>query len=272
MSHCTIRRLHPAPTLLALATLVSPTPVALAGEEAESTSESRAESRAKLRSELPSGSFTERAASAAVELPELMVTGSAAPTDPWRMPAQGGGLGSTELRERNAAGLGAALEQLPGVAMLATGELASAPVLRGLSGLRVLLLADGAPQAYQQFGVRHPPLLDPALAMRVELLQGPASLLYGSDALGGVVQVFGDDPLVAALRGGWELDGGLDYSSAHQAFGRQLGLSGGEGHWGVNGRLSWRDSDGFCTPSVATAEHSDDPDAPLASGCLPYTD
>jgi len=85
--------------------------------------------------------------------------------------------------------LGASLEKMAGVSNVATGGQSGKPVLRGLSGDRIRILLDGVPQDHQQYGVRHPPNLDPVLADRIEVVKGPMSVLYGADAMGGVVNV-----------------------------------------------------------------------------------
>ena len=72
---------------------------------------------------------------------------------------------------------------------LSTGNSVGKPVIRGLAGPRVLVLSDGVRQEEQQFGDDHPVNLDGAEIEKVEILRGPASVQYGSDAIGGVVNV-----------------------------------------------------------------------------------
>ena len=79
------------------------------------------------------------------------------------------------------------LEQIPGVSQISTGTSIGKPVIRGLSGNRVLVYTQGVRLENQQFGDEHGLGLNAAGIQSVEVIKGPASLLYGSDALGGVL-------------------------------------------------------------------------------------
>jgi iron complex outermembrane receptor protein len=73
-----------------------------------------------------------------------------------------------------------------GVSQVSTGTSIGKPVIRGLSGNRVLVYSQGVRMENQQFGDEHGLGLNDAGVESVEVIKGPASLLYGSDALGGV--------------------------------------------------------------------------------------
>lgn len=79
------------------------------------------------------------------------------------------------------------LTNIPGIAQITTGNSIGKPVIRGLSGNRVLVYANGVRLENQQFGDEHGLGLNDAGFESVEIIKGPASLLYGSDALGGVL-------------------------------------------------------------------------------------
>ena len=86
--------------------------------------------------------------------------------------------------------IGETLERTPGVSSTSFGPNASRPVLRGLQGERVRVLSDGIGSIdVSNTSVDHAVAIDPLLAERVEVLRGPAALLYGSAAIGGVVNV-----------------------------------------------------------------------------------
>lgn len=85
--------------------------------------------------------------------------------------------------------LGDSISHLAGVDTVSTGGQAGKPVIRGLTGNRVRVLQDGVPQDFQQFGVRHVPTVDPVNAYRIDVVRGPMSVIFGSDAMGGVVNV-----------------------------------------------------------------------------------
>ncbi|BAV10271.1 iron complex outermembrane recepter protein [Filimonas lacunae] len=78
---------------------------------------------------------------------------------------------------------------VPGVTNIATGPAISKPVIRGLGYNRVVVVNDGMRQEGQQWGDEHGIEIDDYSVQRVEVLKGPASLMYGSDAMGGVVNI-----------------------------------------------------------------------------------
>ncbi len=79
------------------------------------------------------------------------------------------------------------VSQIPGVSKLSTGTGISKPVIRGLTGNRVLVFNQGVKLENFQSGDAHGMGIEPSGIEGVEVIKGPASLLYGSDALGGVV-------------------------------------------------------------------------------------
>lgn len=81
------------------------------------------------------------------------------------------------------------LERMPGIQTINTGIGISKPVIRGLSFNRVAVTENGIKQEGQQWGIDHGLELDQFNVGRVEILKGPASLLYGSDAMAGVLQI-----------------------------------------------------------------------------------
>ncbi|MBL8343001.1 MAG: TonB-dependent receptor [Rubrivivax sp.] len=97
-------------------------------------------------------------------------------------------LGGTGLVLRRSATLGETLDGLPGVAASGFGPNASRPVIRGLDGDRVRLLENGGASVdASSLSFDHAPAIDPLRVERLEVLRGPAVLLYGGSAAGGVV-------------------------------------------------------------------------------------
>ncbi|MDD5150309.1 MAG: TonB-dependent receptor [Flavobacterium sp.] len=92
-----------------------------------------------------------------------------------------------ELQQKGTATLIEGLATIPGVSQISTGTSIGKPVIRGLSGNRVLVYSQGVRVENQQFGDEHGLGLNDAGVESVEVIKGPASLLYGSDALGGVL-------------------------------------------------------------------------------------
>jgi len=99
-------------------------------------------------------------------------------------------LDSLELAAKPATSLGEALEAQPGVAKRSFGPGTARPVLRGFDGDRVVILQDGLPTGTvsSQSGDHGEPI-DPTGVERVEAVRGPATLLYGGSAVGGVINV-----------------------------------------------------------------------------------
>jgi len=91
-----------------------------------------------------------------------------------------------------------AIAKVPGVSALTTGPNVSKPFIRGLGYNRILTLYDGVRQEGQQWGDEHGIEVDQYGVDRVEVIKGPASLTYGSDALAGVVNLI---PTPAAPEG-----------------------------------------------------------------------
>jgi iron complex outermembrane recepter protein len=86
--------------------------------------------------------------------------------------------------------IGETLARQPGVSATSFGPTASAPVLRGLSGDRVRVLTDGIGTLdLSSSGPDHAVAINPLTAERIEVLRGPSALLFGSSAIGGVVNV-----------------------------------------------------------------------------------
>jgi iron complex outermembrane receptor protein len=126
----------------------------------------------------------------AVQLPGVEVTASATATEPLAVP-QATTQVSGKLLERNISStLATTIQSQPGLSVRYAGPATAAPVIRGFSGERVLILQNG-----QRTGdlsgqsSDHSVSIDPLAATRIEVIRGPASLLYGSSALGGVVNV-----------------------------------------------------------------------------------
>jgi iron complex outermembrane receptor protein len=124
-----------------------------------------------------------------VELPDLQVTAAPGATTALTSPQPVSVLGGSDLASSRSATLGETVSALPGVRSFSTGSGIGKPVIRGLSSNRVLVLADGERVESQQWGDEHGPQIEAGEADRIEVIRGPASVLYGSDALGGVINV-----------------------------------------------------------------------------------
>jgi iron complex outermembrane recepter protein len=157
-------------------------------------------------------------------------------------------LGPDELARRLDASIGTMLDGEAGVAMRSMGSAPTRPVIRGFDGDRLLVLENGERMGdLSETAADHAVSVDPLALRRVEIVRGPASLLYGSSALGGVVNLLtGDlpDRWRPGLSGTVHSQGATMNRSA--AGGGQL-LYGGDG-WATTGRLSARNAGDVRTP------------------------
>jgi iron complex outermembrane receptor protein len=120
---------------------------------------------------------------------EIVVTG-ASQRDRLEMLSGVSVVQGAELTQALRPTLGETLARTPGVSATSFGPNASRPVLRGLQGERVRILTDGIGSIdVSNTSVDHAVVVNPLLAERVEVLRGPATLQYGSAAIGGVVNV-----------------------------------------------------------------------------------
>lgn len=119
-----------------------------------------------------------------------------------------------DLTRRNDVTVGQMLDGEPGVSMRSMGPAPSRPVIRGLDGERILILENGLRMGdLSQTAPDHAVSLDPLATERLEIIRGPASLLYGSSALGGVINLITND-IPFHLTHGWNGMSSGTYSSA----------------------------------------------------------
>ena len=124
----------------------------------------------------------------------LNVTASPTAEDPLRLTQSTVQLTGKELGRNLRASVAQTLADQPGISARYAGPGASAPVVRGLSGERVLVLQDGGRVAdLSSTSADHGLSVDPLAATQIEVVRGPASLLYGNNALAGVVNVITND-------------------------------------------------------------------------------
>ncbi len=111
--------------------------------------------------------------------------------------------------------IGETLARLPGVSATSFGPSASRPILRGFQGERIRVLTDGIGSIdVSNTSVDHAVIIDPLLAERIEVLRGPSALLFGSSAVGGVVNVIDTRIPRSVPDKGYRLAGIANYGSA----------------------------------------------------------
>ncbi|MEZ4425796.1 MAG: TonB-dependent receptor [Gemmatimonadota bacterium] len=167
-------------------------------------------------------------AAAPLQLDPLSVTAERAPSAASGSPLPITTLEPEALDRRRIRSLARAIDGLPGVDALTTGEQIGKPVVRGLSGARVLVLENGHPLRDYSWSDEDGPAIDPALEDRVEVIRGPASVLYGSDAIGGVVNAL---PAPLPYAGPSRTSVGLTLASNDREAGGSLRHEGASGAW-----------------------------------------
>ena len=131
----------------------------------------------------------------AVENDAVIITGTGAATQLKKTPFQVSLLRKEDLLQSATTNIIEALAKQPGVSALSTGPAIAKPVIRGLGYNRVLTINDGVRQEGQQWGDEHGIEIDESSVSKVEVLKGPASLIYGSDAIAGVINIITNVPV-----------------------------------------------------------------------------
>lgn len=130
--------------------------------------------------------------SAIKEMNEVVVTGHSQAGEKNRTPTPISIVNKTELLQNSATNIIDAIATQPGISQITTGSGISKPVIRGLGYNRVVVVNDGIRQEGQQWGDEHGIEVDEFSVNKVEILKGPASLSYGSDAIAGVVNMISE--------------------------------------------------------------------------------
>lgn len=173
------------------------------------------------------------------QLPEIAVTAKGYAADTLDTPASIDVIDAQEIRRKGATSLGQALQGEPGLAATSDGSASLNPVVRGLKKESLALMVDGmrlnSAQPYGAIGS----FVSLGLAERVEVLRGPASVLYGSGALGGAINV-----LLPQAR----FDAGVS---------GRLGLraASGDRSVGASGVVNWSGGDHALMLGAAGADH-----------------
>ena len=203
---------------------------------------------AHLSAQEPSGQKRD----SVIELPPMTVTATRDLREVFKTPAPVSVVDSTALAQRAPANVTDLFLDLPGLDLNGIGPSQTRPVIRGQLGQRILLLEDGIrmnnSRRQQDFG-EIPSIAALEALGRVEVVRGPASVLYGTDAIGGAVNLITKQPPGSTV--GTTVRGSLGY--------RYQSSSGQQRPWGLAtgtvGRFSWlafgsyRDAGTYDAPS-----------------------
>jgi iron complex outermembrane recepter protein len=158
-------------------------------------------------------------------------------------------LSGAELLIKRASTLGETLNGLPGVSSTWYGPNASRPVIRGLDGDRVRILNNlGSTLDASSLSPDHNPSIDPLAVERIEVLRGPAALLYGGAAIGGVVNVVDNRIPNRAMD---SISGRIEtrYGGAEQERGTSAVLEAGRGAFAIHADGFTRETSDYRVPS-----------------------
>ncbi|PXA05607.1 hypothetical protein DDZ13_01665 [Coraliomargarita sinensis] len=166
-------------------------------------------------------------------------------------------LESRDIQRQGGTTLGALLEEQPGVSASSFAAGASRPIIRGFDGPRVRILDAGIEAAdVSAASPDHAVAVEPILVDRVEVIRGPATLLYGSSAIGGVVNVIGKEiPRERVSRKGYEgaFESRYDTVSDGETF-LGYGTVGGD-NWALRVTGLTRKSEDYDIPGEAEIHH-----------------
>ncbi len=139
---------------------------------------------------------------AAIPLPDVVVTAVLSPTAANETIRPSSVFAQEKLQRHLAGTVAQTVASVPGVSVTSMGPGTSQPVIRGLGGDRILMLEDGQRVGdVVNSGADHATALSPSSARRIDVIRGPSAILYGSSALGGVINVVRDEvPLAVPYR------------------------------------------------------------------------
>ena len=178
-------------------------------------------------------------------------------------------IGAEKLRKIEAPTLGETLKNAPGVHSTYFGPVSSSPVIRGNDGPRVKIVQNGLDVSdVSRVGPDHNVAATLSSATQVEVLRGPATLQYGSGAIGGVVNVV-DKRIPQYQIDGVEGEAETSYSTVNNGSYTRADVTGGSGNivWHVDG--FYRDTDNADIPGFASIDpDEDEPNGELESSAM----
>ncbi len=150
------------------------------------------------------------------------------------------------ISAQNSGTLMNSIQKMPGISAINTGVGIAKPVIRGMSFNRVLVMDKGVKQEGQQWGADHGLEIDQYDPERLEIIKGPSSLLYGSDAIGGAIRILPPTLPASTHLGG---DVFLTYKSNNELFGTSTNLQGAKNDKFFKLRFSTQDFGDYRVPA-----------------------
>ncbi len=189
--------------------------------------------------------------SSPIAMTPITITASAAAKSTLNTPASVSVVEGRQMDRERGESIASAIQNEPGVSMIGEGDTVVKPIIRGLNSQEIVIVEDGVRSESEQWGSEHAPEIDPLGTDRIEVMRGPNSLLYGSDAIAGVISIshpelpdanLGDGP----LRGRFS----AITNSNNNSVGENFEVSGATGCWGYRANLSQMQAGNFYTPKI----------------------
>jgi len=186
---------------------------------------------------------------------QVVVTATRQEQESSKTPAAVSVITAEDIKRRQPEKMADLFKELPSVDVQGEGPFRGLPVIRGLSSNRVLILVDGerlnnARESTLFAGIQ-PGLVDLSEVDRIEVLRGPASVLYGSDAMGGVINIITKKPDLGAETFSMHHSFGYEYGSAADSSTAHADIRGAGKGYGFNLSLGYKAVDDYKAPSDA---------------------
>lgn len=157
-----------------------------------------------------------------------------------------------QIEQSNARNVGELLELLPGIQINNDGGQGMKRIkIRGENAFRTLVMIDGQKVSEQKSMSGAPMLIDPAMIERIEVIKGPASVLYGSDAIGGAINIITKKGGTKPLQG--EVSGGMNTSAS--GTNAAAAVYGSVNGWKYRLSAAVEDNDNLETPMGGNAQY-----------------
>lgn len=203
------------------------------------------------------------------ETPTIDVTGSFTPVDISNSTFSVTSISARTLSRIRGENIASTIQNIPGINNFSSGNSIGKPVIRGLTSQSVLVVQDGVKHESQQWGDEHAPEISLFDLDRIEILRGPASLMYGADGIGGVINII-SKPIQFSSNYKPVTYGNLDlngYSMNSEGAGNlMLGI--GTQKFGIKGFAGYRKGGNIKTPEGQLMINTPDGETTIQGGQL----
>ncbi|MBN2104809.1 TonB-dependent receptor [bacterium] len=183
------------------------------------------------------------------KLPRITITANRYEKDSFETHLQVNLLHESGSWSQGQSNFGEWIASIPGVSLSETGPWSHKPVIRGLSEAHILTLVDGMKlDVLRNYG-NHAPLVDIDQIERIEVIRGPGSVLYGSNAVAGVVNIITKSPKKTSHQYAINSRIGLQYASVNRQWSEMMMLQGRYGKYNMLLNITHRKADDINTPA-----------------------